>query len=110
MSVLKFNLTEQHIALVKNVSLKEYFEWEVNEYKTVKDFVYEDFGLILYGNVSGDFDPTSADEADFTKEQKEEMDTLFNEIPQALQIMLQTGSFEAGNYKTKHHDINWKKI
>jgi hypothetical protein len=51
----------------------------------------------------------SDEEPEWSNEQKEVMDKLYDELPQAIQIMLHTGTFEAGLYKTKHYDINWKK-
>lgn len=111
MSVVKFELTKNHIALVKNVDIKNYFHNSANlNRKLIVDEIYEEFGLILYGRPEGDFDPTSSAESEYSAEQKAEMDKYFEEFPTALEIMLGTGTFEAGNYKTKHHDINWKKI
>lgn len=107
MALLKFELTDQHIALVRNINLKDYFELFTHD--PSKDIMYEDFGLILYGKPDGEFDPLSSEQPDWSDEQKEEMDKLFNDIPTALEIMMQSGSFEAGNYKTKHYDRNWRR-
>lgn len=111
MSVVKFELKKQHIALVKNVNIANYYRNSENINRhLIADEIYEEFGLILYGRPEGSFDPTSSDELEYSAEQKAEMDKYFNEFPMALEIMLGTGTFEAGNYKTKHHDINWKKV
>jgi len=104
MSVLKFELTEKHISLVKNVN------WEWLGEDASKDDIYEELGLILYGKPDVPFDPTSPDVKPYTQEQMDEMDKLHSELPRALQIMLATGEFKTGHYKTKHHDINWVKI
>ena len=110
MALLKFELTEKHIALGKHVNLKDYFESRLNpNQKAVKALIYDEFGLILYGRPEGEFDPMSDEDIAWSAEQKEEMDKLYDELPVVIQIMLQTGTFEAGLYKTKHYDINWKK-
>ena len=119
MSVIKFELTEQHIALVKNLDFELMFKLakgdnELHD-KNLFGFAedeFDDVGLILYGmpEREGDFDPLGSDEVTYTEEQKNEMGKIISELPMALQIMMQTGTFEAGNYKTRFHNINWKKI
>jgi hypothetical protein len=66
-------------------------------------------GVILYGRPE-DFDPFDGDPFDWTDEQKEEMDKLLSELPLALDIVLNTQSFELGLYKTKFHVREWKKV
>lgn len=115
MSLLKFELTEQHIALCRFTDWEQYHirkEGIAIDNEIAKNHMYDEFGLILYGkpDVSPlESDPTSSEEVDWSDEQKEAMDKYFRELPTALQIMLHTGKFESGNYKTKHYDINWKK-
>lgn len=111
MSVIKFELTKEHIALVKNIDFEETLLSATGEYVFgLSGDKYEDVGIIVYGIPDTEFDPTSSDAITYSDEQKEEMDKLISEIPHALQIMLTTGIFSEGRYKTKFHDINWKKI
>jgi hypothetical protein len=117
MSVIKFELTEQHIGLVKNLDYELLFNLARNDNHYhegnlfgYSDDEFDDVGLIVYGMPEGDFDPTGSDVLTYTDEQKNEMGKLISELPTAMKIMIQTGTFEAGKYKTKHHDINWKKV
>ena len=114
MSVIKFELKEDHIKLLKNL------EWEEltsgNHIITKGENTpfggierYEDMGTILYGQPE-DFDPFDGDPFDWSEEQKIEMDILIKELPIALDVILYTQNFETGLYKTKYHDKNWKKI
>ncbi len=103
MSILKFELTEKHITLVRNV------DWQTLQ-DMDEETMHEEFGVILYGKPETEFDPMSSDSPEYTEEQIAEMNLLHAELPTALQIMLATGDFFAGNYKTKHHDINWVKV
>jgi len=116
MSVIKFELTEQHIALVKNLNYEALFSL-ANDDKVshegnlfgYSDDTFDDVGIIIYGMPEGDFDPLSSGTIKYTEEQKNEMGKLISELPKALQIMLQTGRFEIGQYKTRHHLVDWKK-
>jgi len=94
MALLKFELTEKHIALGKHVNLKDYFESRLNpNQKAVKALIYDEFGLILYGRPEGEFDPMSDEDIAWSAEQKDEMDTRRN-------IMILTGK------KVKNNDNN----
>ncbi len=114
MSIIKFELKEDHLKLLKHV------EWK--EVTDTKDIVtngegspfggfdhYEDMGVILYGMPEG-FNPLEDTDHEWDDEKKEEMDTLLSELPLAIEVILNTQSFEIGNFKTKFHDRNWKKI
>ena len=117
MSIIKFELTEQHIALAKNLKFDALFSlaygnvhYEGNLFGYADD-TFDDVGIIIYGmpERDGDFDPLASDVIVYTEEQKNEMGKLIEELPTALQIMMQTGTFVTGNYKTRHHDVFWKK-
>ena len=69
-------------------------------------------GLILYGPqiVDGpDHGLEEMDEGTYNDEQKAEMWELYRELPTALNIVMFTGKFEPGHYKTKTYLRNWKK-
>ena len=115
MSVLKLELKEEHLKLLK------FLRWSVkdnviqgisNDEEAVpfgENSIYEAIDLILNGK--GVFDPfTTEDLPEYSDEQKEEWDKLYAELPIALEIILFNGSFELGTYKTKFHDRFWKKI
>lgn len=115
MSVLKLELKEEHLKLLK------FLRWSVkdnviqgisNDEEAVpfgENSIYEAIDLILNGQ--GDFDPFTTEELpEYSDEQKEEWDKLYAELPTALEIILFNGSFELGTYKTKFHDRFWKKI
>jgi len=114
MSILKFELTENHIDLLKHL------EWE--ELTDAKSIVskgentpfggfdhYEDMGVILFGQPT-DFDPFEGNPLEWDEEQKEIMDKLLSELPMALEIVLYTQSFTPGSYKTKYHNKHWKQL
>lgn len=112
MALLKFELTEQHISLCRYIdwtefpTRKEAFD---NGNKNMKKEIYDEFGLILYGKPDKEFDPMESEQESWSDKHIEEMDKFVQELPTALQIMLQTGNFEYGTYKTKHYLIEWKK-
>ena len=118
MSVIKFELKEEHVKLLKNL------RWGLLENKFVvsteditedpapfgTDTVYEGIDLVLNGKPK-EFDPMNTNEAPtYTTEQINEWDKLISELPTALDIILFNGHFELGLYKTKFHSREWKKI
>jgi hypothetical protein len=116
MSVIKFELKEDHLKLLKHLEWEKDFNGEVIVTSGENPFGgfdhYEDMGVILYGKPDN-FDPLEPIEGNpfiWTDEQREEMDKLLSELPMALDVVLYTQSFEIGKYKTKFHDKNWKKI
>ncbi len=118
MSVLKLELKEEHVKLLKFLRFKlnkttNIIEGIADEEDSVpfgENNIYEAIDLILNG-VPPKFDPFNTEELpEFSEEQKAEWDKLYEELPMALDIILFNGSFELGTYKTKFHDRNWKKI
>lgn len=118
MSVLKVTITENHIKLLKNL------KWSVNDKGFIvgteddkedpapfgENNLYEAIDLILNG-MPEDFDPFNTEELKvYSDEQKAEWETLYNELPMALDVILFNGNFELGTYATKFHDRNWKTI
>lgn len=111
MSVIKFELKEDHLKLLKHVEWDRDFNGEVIVTSGENPFGgfdhYEDMGVILYGKPD-DFDPFDGNPFLWTDEQKEEMDKLLSELPTAIDVILNTHSFELGTYKTKFHNRQWK--
>lgn len=119
MSALIFELKEEHVKLLKNL------RWSINKDNIISGVadevdeiappfgevnIYEAIDLILNGNTST-IDPMVNDEfPEFTTEQKTEWDLLYSQLPMALDVVLYTGSFELGTYKTRYHLRDWKKI
>lgn len=118
MSIIKFELKEEHVKLLKNLrwSVKDNLIVNMNndgeEYIPPfgEDNLYEAIDVILNGKPTN-FDPFNSDEfSEYTDEQKAEWDKLYSELPTALDIILYNGNTELGLYKTKWHLRNWVKI
>ena len=129
MSLVKFEITEEHINLLKhveNVSLLSSKEPELANSNLPQpimdsieeeeqpspfggDSLFDDMDLILNG-MPKDYNPLTEDlPRTFTEEEKSRFIKIFNELKTALDIILYTGSFELGHYKTKFHIRDWKK-
>lgn len=115
MSVLKLELKEEHLKLLK------FLRWSVkdnviqgisNDEDSVpfgENSIYEAIDLILNGK--GDLNPfTTEDLPEYSDDQKAEWDELYADLPLALEIILSNATFELGTYKTKWHFRDWKKI
>lgn len=118
MSVLKFELTENHIKLLKHLRWSNKDGVIVGMGNDGEDFIppfgenniYDAMDIILNG-VPEDFDPFSTEDIkEYSDEQKAEWDKLYNELPTALDVVLFNGHFNAGIYKTKWHDRVWKEV
>jgi hypothetical protein len=120
MSILKFELKEEHVKLLKNLNWSLNSEMLIvnttkNEFGEVtppfgEDNIYCAIDLILNGKPK-DFDPLNDDgEITYSNEQMSEWDKLYSELPIALSIILQRQSFEVGFYKAKYHNQVWNKI
>jgi hypothetical protein len=72
------------------------------------DFDEEEMGIVIYGVPEGDFDPLTEEVIPYNEEQIEYLNKLKEELPTALDIIMQTGEFKAGHYKTKFHLRDWK--
>jgi hypothetical protein len=117
MSVLKIEITNEHLLLLKhlNWSLKDNIVSNIghdgDEYIPPfgQDNIYESIGLILNGKPEN-FDPLNSEEdAEFSEDFKAKCERLYSELPLALEVVLQTQSFEVGEYKAKYHDRVWKR-
>jgi hypothetical protein len=117
MSVVKFELKEEHVKLLRNL------RWSKNDKNLIvnvsedeesvpfgEDNIYEAIDLILNGRPEN-FDPFETHEPiEYSDEQKAEWDKLYEELPLALDVILYNQNFDLGQYKTKYHDRNWKKM
>jgi hypothetical protein len=119
MSLLTFELKEEHVKLLKNL------RWSVNKDNIISAVadegddiappfgetnLYEAIDLILNGKPEG-IDPFTHEEIiEYSLEQKQAWDKLYNELPLALDIIMFNGNFNLGKYKTRFHDRNWKKL
>lgn len=117
MSVVLITLTEKHIKLLKHL------RWSINKKNFIigtedetedpapfgENNLYDAMDLILNGKPA-DFNPfEDSDIKEYSKEQKDEWDALYAELPIALEVILYNGSFELGTYRAKFHDRQWKK-
>jgi hypothetical protein len=118
MSVLKINITENHIKLLKHlkwsVNGKGFIIGVENEEEDLAPFgennLYEAIDLILNG-MPEDFDPFNTEDFRvYSDEQKAEWDTLYSELPLVLDVIMYNGNFELGTYATQYHNRNWRII
>lgn len=119
MSVIKCEVTEEHLTLLKHL------RWSINDKKLIvnvdedderetpvpyiSDTLYEGLYNIIFGKPK-DFDPLKAEEPkEFTNEEKEKMDKVYGELPLVLEVILYTGKVEAGTYIAQYHTRDWRK-
>lgn len=118
MSVIIFELKEEHVKLVKHL------RWSVNNDNILsgvgddgddiappfgENNIYDAIELIIHGRPD-DFKPFEVEEIkEYTDEEKATYDALYKELPTALDVILFTGSFELGTYRTRYHLREWKK-
>lgn len=118
MALLKFELKEDHIKLLKHL------RWSIASDQLVSrgadkeeygdspfggDDLVEDLNTILNGKPDN-FDPLNDEGIEVSEDDKVRMLEIFYELSTALDIILYTGSFELGHYKTKWYDRNWVKF
>ena len=114
MSLHKFQLNEQHIALIKALiweknDLAEMVGPTIDPLKPFGNYdIINDIGLILCGPPVVTR-PDQEDEATYTDEQITEFKKLYSELSMALDIVMFTGKFEPGNYRTKTYVRDWIK-
>jgi len=125
MSLIKFEIKEDHLKLLKNL---QWSQTETNHLLSISsvdnddaeeviltpfggDDLIQDIGDIIYGQPE-DFDPFDDDnfgKVRYDDEKVAYMTELFNGVTTALDICLYTQSFVAGHYKRKYHDRHWTK-
>jgi hypothetical protein len=127
MSIIKFELKNDHLKLLKNL---QWSKTETNHILSINnldnddveeviltpfggDDLIQDIGDIIYGKPDN-FNPFDEDNTEFGKvkysdEQIAYMTELFNGLPTALDICLYTQAFEVGHYKRPYHLRDWVK-
>ena len=120
MSLIKFDLTEDHLKLLKNLDIqKKEIDSNISvpiisEKNLFGDTnIYNDIFLILYvvPNVDiADYNMFGEDDIYWNEEQFVYMKKLLSELDTALEIVLYTQSFKPGTYKTKSYIKDWKLI
>ena len=118
MALLKFELKEDHIKLLKHL------RWSIVSDQLVSrgadkeeygdspfggDDLIEDLNTILNGKPDN-FDPLNDEGIEVSEDEKVRMLEIYYELPIALDIILYSSSFELGHYKTKWYDRNWIKF
>lgn len=118
MALIKFELKDDHIKLLKHL------RWSIASDQLVSrgadkeeygdspfggDDLIEDLNTILNGKPEN-FDPLNDEGIEISEYEKVRMLELFYELSTALDIILYSGSFELGHYKTKWYDRNWIKF
>ena len=117
MALVKFEIEEYHLILIKHLN------WEIikdiNKITTTIEHgaespfgglsLTEDIGVMLFGKPEGEFDPLSPYGPQYTDEQKEVIERIWNGLPKALEICCYTQKFEVGVYATKWNLKDWKK-
>jgi hypothetical protein len=118
MSIIKFELKEEHVKLLKHLRWSTQNGVVVGMGHDGEDYIppfgennlYDAIDLILNG-VPENFDPfTTEDIKEYSDEQKAEWDQLYEDLPLALDVVLFNGHFNLGTYKTKWHDRVWKEM
>jgi hypothetical protein len=119
MALIKFELKEDHIKLIKHLKWSMTKDNQIlsrgnddEEYGDSPfggDDLFEDMDIILNGRPEN-FDPLNDEKIILNESQIDEMKILFSELPIALDIILYTGKFESGHYKSKWYDRNWIKF
>lgn len=117
MALVKFELKEDHVKLLKHL------KWSISSDQIVSrggddeeygdspfggDDLVEDLNTILNGKPEN-FDPLNDEVIEVSESEKVRMLKLYQELPTALDIILYSNSFELGYYKTKWYDRNWIK-
>lgn len=113
-----FELKKEHLALIKCIDFtSETFSLIGNIHSAVSPFggvdLKTDLGDILIGRELSEDEKTTLRNAgtEFkTREDSEWMLKIYQEVPQALDVINNTFSFEPGIYRTRWYDRNWKKI
>jgi hypothetical protein len=119
MALLKFELKEDHIKLLKHLRWSIVSDQLVSRGSDVEEYgdspfggddLIEDMSMILNGKPEN-FKPIDDEVlvSELSDDERAKMLELYQELATALDVILYTGSFEPGHYKSKWYDRNWIK-
>jgi len=119
MALIKFELKDDHIKLLKHLRWSMVSNQLVSRGGDAEEYgdspfggddLLEDMCIILNGKPDN-FNPIDDETlvSTLSDEEKSIILALHSELPTALDIILYTGSFEPGHYKRKWYDRNWIK-
>lgn len=103
----KFTLTEQHIKLLRKANVS----WDCSEFGAPaidpkrpygNSHVIGDIAEILEAPLDEDGEPSDED--------FERLQTVHCETHTALQVVLEAGTFEPGNYEREQYVGSWKRV
>lgn len=112
-----FELKKEHIAMISQLNITPESLSLIGNIKTQKSpFVSggtldEDLGLILVGKELSDEEKATKlmnGEEYLTRDNMKPLYDLYGSLPQALNIVLNTKSFEPNVYYTRAYENNWK--
>lgn len=119
MAMIKFELTDEHLALLKQLNWDyDKFAKEGDDYKLPQlveneefgnGHIYEMMGIILDGPEKVT-DPNNMVDFRIDDEKKARFDKLLLELPMALDVVMCTQEFKTGKYKTKSSLRDWKLV
>ena len=120
MSVIKFELKQEHIDLLSAMNWSQHLGKFVISAEDITedaspfggDNLYDDMDLILNGKPLNfdPFAPVDLEKVKYTPEQIATWDKLLSELPEALDIILKTKTFSIGHYRTRYHEKSWRKM
>lgn len=116
MSVIKLEVTEDHLKLVKvlqfsreNGHLTTQSEEGGKTCAFGHEELYDEITIALKGRPT-EFDPLATELFQHTEEEKEYMDKLWGDMDKVLELKCYYDQLVPGIYKRKYHDREWKKI
>lgn len=117
-----FELTTAHIALVKALIITPEKLSLVGSKSKISPFsnglqtdtsLVEDIAMIIVGKEPSDEEKKIMNEEGtfyYTRDNEESLLKIYEELPTAIEVIFNTSSFEEGKYRTRHYEIDWKKI
>lgn len=112
-----FELKKEHIAMISQLGTTPEKLSLIGNHKTQKspfingDTLDKDLAMIIIGKELSDEEKATKDEngeSYYTRDNMQPLYDLYAELPQALNIVLNTKSFEPNTYYTRHYENNWK--
>lgn len=112
-----FELRKPHIALVRALRIKPETLSLIGSNSKLSPFsdgdLLFDLGNIIVGKELTDeekIDKHEAGESFLTRDKEDELLSYYKDLTVALEIILNTMSFEEGIYRTRAYMVDWKKI